>query len=162
MVTEPKAIEEVKKIYRKLISAASVELSNGRPISGKLKNILLVALGGAGNYDELEIEFNAIYAAFELYMYKFMIASEEANRDDAGGWRTKRNDRVLERLKEKRDDAQQKLNDLDLADYAFNACKSIQDARMEDKINFLLNNSPKTDGSGKDNHFIIDPHPQRG
>ena len=162
MIPEQKAIQEITNVYRKLIETADDELSNGRPISRKLKNILLYALGGSGNYDELEIEFNAIYAAFELYMYKFMIESEEANRDDANGWRSKRNDRVIERLRQKMNEAQMKLNDPELADYAFNACKSLNDSRMEDRINFLLSDHKTTDGSGKYNNFIIDPHPQRG
>ena len=161
MLPEARAIAEVQNVIKKLINAADQELRNGRPIAKKLKDILLLALGGAGNFEELEIEFNSIYATFELYMYKFMIEQEEKNRNEGDAYTRRNRSRYIERLKDKRDDAQRKLNDPELADYAFNACVNIKNTRLNDKINFLLNNKRTTDGSGKDNSFIIDPHPER-
>lgn len=161
MLPEAKAIAEVQNVLRRLINAADQELKNGRPIAKKLKDILLLALGGAGNFEELEIEFNAIYAAFELYMYKFMIAQEEKNKSEEGGYSRKNQDDHIEKLKRKRDDAQRKLNDPELADYAFNACVNVKNSRLNEKIDFLLNNKRTTDGSGKNNSFIIDPKPTR-
>lgn len=164
-ISESAALEETKKIYRKLISYVDREITSSRKIGNLLKEILLQSIGGAGNDKELVIEYNCIYAAFQLYIYKYMIEAEEKSIKKNGKFEN--SEIYLERLQTKMENAQVMLNDPDLEN--FSTFKASQKAKVDRKVEFLMDatltngkeksdgSNPKfTDGSGKSNNFIID------
>ena len=174
-IGEQQAFRELKAVMQKIINACSSELRNGNVAFNRLRDFTKVAIGGVEDGEVFNLIYTVIRAALEYY-----VVSKMGNNilKDVKGLRrdeTTREMALLQILNQKRNMSEKALRDYRTVKYASRshriACnivdrESFDDPeevvqklikatqQMEDKIDFLLDDIPVTEGSGKHNEFV--------
>lgn len=168
--------DEMEKVLKKLVKSCSVDIRHGQITSAtKLRNFVKAAIGGVEDNEIFNIIYTIVRATYEYYIVSYMGRHlleyvKNSRKEDAYEEMA-----LIRRLDQKKDESAQALRDYSLVRYASRTHRIARrivekdfyedpeemflqlmktSQRLEDKIDFLLEDKQIPDGSGKYNQNI--------
>lgn len=157
-ITPNAARSELKSALQKVLNSVFYELVQGRPIEGRMKNLVKHALGGNNNSEEFEIIYKVMYATLQLHIMQKMkesylnTATEEMRDSDP------KTLYIVQKMDRKIDNAKQGIEDYSkvvLAERLHRNARAVVESvesasqAVDDRVDFLLDGRRLPDGSGK-------------
>ena len=168
--------DEMEKVLKKLVKSCSVDIRHGQITSAtKLRNFVKAAIGGVEDNEIFNIIYTIVRATYEYYIVSYMgrhLLEDVKSRRKEDAYEEMA---LIRRLDQKKDESAQALRDYSLVRYASRTHRIARrivekefyedpeemflqlmkaSQRLEDKIDFLLDNKQVPDGSSKYNQNI--------
>ena len=174
-IGEQQAFKELKVAMQKIIRDCSSQLRHGDVAFNRLRDFTKMAIGGVEDMEVFNLIYTVVRAALEYYVVSKMGSNILEDVKGLTKEESSHEMKLLQLLNQKRSISEKALRDYRTVKYAnrsYKVANNIVDQenfedpeeaarklikatqQMEDKVDFLLEDIPVTDGSGKHNEFV--------